>query len=579
MFSSPLHPNYPFGTISSIGSPSRPDVPPTNGITSIGKENNNRRRENTQLAGGVPVSPLGDITESSFLNAKCRYEQSTPKQLLTPDTTPPIKRIKREPKPGSCQEGLYLTSLVSAAVLEPNAALRPFSLPRRLLVRELTLRCSASRRFYSRADFSKYELQTYCSTAVHDAYVIQELTGLRQSIPFSVTSCRQHSISAVGGEDGIVHVLDTDVNNSFQVPIMKLACHDNAIFDLSFSPTDTHLATASGDQTARIFDLQKQQCTSILRPCDSHSLKQVKFLDTPSSRNPAIMATSTRGGTISLFDTRVGNNFSAESFPVAQITRAQNPEKGRRATKSTHARSVTSVAFLDETTLLSAGEASGSVRVWDLRKTSLEKRYLQPTSQTSGGDKDHGVTSVGVDYGGARIWTMSKSGGLFAYSIGEMDGCEPMECIRDPQLKVDSFYVKLSVASEEAVQRAGLSSVYIACGSSENVVAVVPVSRRGCGDLTYMPTPRSKMGSKGDVDRQRRVASALVNGHSKEVTGVSWTCNGEIISIGDDTLVRRWTPHRDSSNSERIREVMRPRMDRKEIIPEDEMDGFAEYDM
>jgi hypothetical protein len=216
MFSSPLHPNYPFGTISSIGSPTRPDVPPTNGITSIDKENNNRRRENTQLADGVPVSPLGDITESSFLNAKCRYEQSTPKQLLTPDTTPPIKRVKREPKPRSCQEGLYSTSLVSAAILEPNTALRTFSLPRRLFVRELTLRCSASRRFYSRADFSKYELQTYCSTAVHDAYVIQELTGLRQSIPFSVTSCRQHSISAVGGEDGIVHVLDTDINNSFR---------------------------------------------------------------------------------------------------------------------------------------------------------------------------------------------------------------------------------------------------------------------------------------------------------------------------------------------------------------------------
>ncbi|KAK9352046.1 WD40-repeat-containing domain protein [Lipomyces doorenjongii] len=581
MFSSPLHPNYPFGTISSIGSPSRSDAQPTrgNGITSIDKENNNRRGQNTQPADGVPVSTLGDITESSFLNAKCRYEHSTPKQLLTPDTTPATKRVKRAPKPRSCQDGLYSTSVVSAAILEPNAALRPFSLPRRLFVRELSLRCSASRRFYSRADFSKYELQTYCSTAAHDAYVIQESTSLRQSIPFSVTSCRQHSISAVGGEDGIVHVLDTDVNNAFQLPIMKLACHDNAIFDLSFSPTDTHLATASGDQTARIFDLQKQQCTSILRPCDAHSLKQVKFLDTPSSRNPAIIATSTRGGTISLFDTRVGNNFSAESFPVAQITRAQNPEKGRRATKSTHARSVTSVAFLDETTLLSAGEASGSVRVWDLRKTSLEKRYLQPTSQTSGGDKNHGVTSIAVDYGGARIWTVSKSGGLFAYPIGEMDGSEPMECIRDPQLKIDSFYVKLSVASEEVVQRAGLSSVYIACGSSENVVVVLPVSRRGCGDLTYIPSPLSKMETKSDVDRQRRVATTLVNGHSKEVTGVSWTCNGEIISIGDDMLVRRWKPHRDPSNAERIREVMRSRMDRNEIIPEDEMDGFAEYDV
>ncbi|KAK9240527.1 WD40-repeat-containing domain protein [Lipomyces kononenkoae] len=581
MFSSPLHPNYVLSTIPS-DSPSSPDCRAN--VDNGNSTNNRRRRQKTQPADRAPALALGDITDSSFLNAKCHHEQSSPRQLLTPETTPPTKRAKKataKDRSSSCQdEGRHsTTSLLSAATLQASTVERPLSLPRRLFVRELTLGCSASRRFYSRVDFCKYELRSYCSIAAHDTYVIQESTGLRQSIPFSVTSCRQHSISAVGGEDGIVHVLDTDVRKAFQQPLMKLACHDNAIFDTSFSPTDTHLATASGDQTARIFDLQRQQCTSILRPCDGHSLKQVKFLDTPLSRNPAIVATSTRGGTISLFDTRIRTDSSAESLPVAQIMRAQNPEKGRRATKSTHARSVTSLAFLDENTLLSAGESSGSIREWDLRKTSLEKKYLQPVSQTVGGDKDHGVTSIAVDYYGARVWTLSKSGAVFAYPLGQTDGCEAMECIRDPQLKVDSFYVKLSVASEEAVHRAGLNGGYIACGSSENVVVVLPVSRRGCGDLTYMRMP-SRTGSKEDfVTRERRVAAALVNGHSKEVTGVSWTCDGEIISIGDDMLVRRWKPHRDISNSESIREAMRPRMGRKEIIPEDEMDGFAEYEM
>ncbi|KAK9368438.1 WD40-repeat-containing domain protein [Lipomyces kononenkoae] len=594
MFSSPSHPNYLTSTIPAAESLSSPDgqteTTSPNGTIDNGS-NRRRRRQKTLPVDRAPMTPLGDITESSFLNAKNSIGQSNlPNQLLTPETTPPIKRIKKAPpaKDRLFQEGWRSTtsssssssSLISATILQPSTVERPLSLPRRLFVRELTLACSASSRFYSRVDLCKYELQTYCSTATHDTYMIQESTGLRQSIPFSVTSCRQHSISAVGGEDGVVHVLDTDVQKAFQQPIMKLACHDNAIFDLSFSPTDTHLATASGDQTARIFDLERQQCTSILRPCEGHSLKQVKFLDTPTSRNPAVVATSTRGGTISLFDTRIGTDFSAESLPVAQIMRAQNPEKGRRATKSTQAKSVTALAFLDENRLLSAGEASGSIRVWDLRKCSLEKKYVQPASYTVGGDKDHGVTSIAVDYNGARVWTLSKSGALFGYPFGRMDGCEPMECIRDPRLKVDSFYVKLSVASEQAVHKAGLNGLYIACGSSENVVVVVPVSRRGCGDLTYMQPTTPRTGSKDDVlPRQRRVAASLVNGHSKEVTGVSWTCDGEIISIGDDMLVRRWKPHRDPSISERIRQAMRPRMDRNEIIPEDEMDGFAEYEM
>lgn len=84
--------------------------------------------------------------------------------------------------------------------------------------------------------------------------------------------------------------------------------HTNAIIDMVFSDDDAFLATASGDQTARIVDMTTQTTTSILGN-HTASLKQVRFQ--PGANHHSVIATSSRDGSIQIWDLRV-NGYSGK---------------------------------------------------------------------------------------------------------------------------------------------------------------------------------------------------------------------------------------------------------------------------
>jgi WD40 repeat protein len=92
-----------------------------------------------------------------------------------------------------------------------------------------------------------------------------------------------------------------DVFHSFRV-------HTNAIIDMVFTDDDRFLATASGDQSARIVDMNTQTTISILGN-HTASLKQVRFQ--PGANNHSVIATSSRDGSIQIWDLRV-NGYSGE---------------------------------------------------------------------------------------------------------------------------------------------------------------------------------------------------------------------------------------------------------------------------
>jgi WD40 repeat protein len=86
-----------------------------------------------------------------------------------------------------------------------------------------------------------------------------------------------------------------------------------------FSEDDAFLATASGDQTARIVDMTTQSTISVLGN-HTASLKQVRFQ--PGANSHSVIATSSRDGSIQIWDLRV-NGYSGEpflSFPLVRLT-------------------------------------------------------------------------------------------------------------------------------------------------------------------------------------------------------------------------------------------------------------------
>jgi hypothetical protein len=47
---------------------------------------------------------------------------------------------------------------------------------------------------------------------------------------------------------------------------------------------------------------------------------------------------------------------------------------------------------------------------------------------------------------------------------------------------------------------------------------------------------------------------ALVRGHEKEVTDVTWTCRGDMVAISDDSLARCWRAGDRGEDAEGLRE-------------------------
>ena len=103
---------------------------------------------------------------------------------------------------------------------------------------------------------------------------------------------------AMAGPDGMVYVLDTasgDELHSWQA-------HDQAVYALDISPDGTHLATASQDKTAVIWDISGQDPQKLQTLFDhTNSVTDVRF-----SPNGACLATTSLDRTAKVWDAQTG---------------------------------------------------------------------------------------------------------------------------------------------------------------------------------------------------------------------------------------------------------------------------------
>ena len=418
--------------------------------------------------------------------------------------------------------------------------------------------------------------------------------------------------------------------------------HDNAIMDLTFSSDDALLATASGDQTSRIMDMQTQQSLYCLSGHKS-SIKRVQF---QSCSGNNIVATCSRDGNVNLWDLRCpgsdspvlhlpSNNRWNSNEPILRADRsfvaamAENMErqpvpdddpktvrptmryasvfntirsahggirlglKSQTKTKIEQARgreevSVTSLAFLRggrEHMFVTASEADATVKLWDMRNaynTRLAQSFpVSSTKQPSNHQRHRrfGLTSLVFSGDGARLYTLCRDHTVYTYSTSHLvlgqapelskadthqrrsgvpacEGLGPLYGFRHPNLKVSTFYLRLSVR-KTCHDRSEL----LAVGSSDNCAIVFPTSERyltkstrrqhaaseSCVENDYPLALRRDMSSvgvsgfKGEGDATIYYhGTPLVRGHQKEVTAVSWTSEGGLATVSDDFSARCW---------------------------------------
>jgi len=451
-----------------------------------------------------------------------------------------------------------------------------------------------------------------------DAYSSSNAETGILTIPFSATSCHTNSLVAIGNEEGKVELVDSAAGDKvgFLKAYLTMKPHENAIMDLEFSSDDALLATASGDQTSQIIDMQTQTSIYCLSGHYS-SVKRVQFQ--PGSCNNVI-ATCSRDGCINFWDLRC-HNVDRPSFHLRSSGRAEgdamnasmryssitnsireahtistsrsrklDPRSRSNPVSGRNDFSVTSLSFLGPSRpnmIVTASELDAVVKLWDMR-TAYSNRRGRPVPLSSTREpKSHqvhrrfGLTSLAFSGDGARLYTLCRDHTVYAYATSHLvlgdapemsthssktfrpsetaeQGLSPLYGFRHPHLRISTFYPKLAVRKSN-----NKDTELLAVGSTDDCAILFPTNERYLTKTTQIliPCPSLQPDSaslhRPNMTRRDSTFSSasreneydlklyshgtpLIRGHEKEVTAVTWTSEGSLVTASDDFRSRCW---------------------------------------
>ncbi|NXF49367.1 DTL protein, partial [Oceanites oceanicus] len=333
---------------------------------------------------------------------------------------------------------------------------------------------------------------------------------------FSAAPNLEH-VLAVANEEGFVRLYDTEAQTTSKLIFKEWQAHSNAVFDLAWVPGEHRIVTASGDQTAKVWDVRAGELLGI---CKGHqcSLKSVAF----SRFEKAVFCTGGRDGNIMVWDTRC-NKKDGFYRQVNQISGAHNvvdkqtPSKPKKKRQNLRGlaplvdfqQSVTVVLLQDEHTLISAGAVDGVIKVWDLRKNYVAyrqdplpfKSFCYPGTST----RKLGYSSLVLDSTGANLFANCTDDSIYMFNMTS-SRTTPVAAFSGHQNS--TFYIKSSTSPDDQ---------FLVSGSSDCNAYIWKVSEPS------LP-PR------------------ILLGHSQEVTSIAWCPSDftKIATCSDDNTVRIW---------------------------------------
>ncbi|XP_030637580.1 denticleless protein homolog [Chanos chanos] len=328
------------------------------------------------------------------------------------------------------------------------------------------------------------------------------------------TAPGQQNVLAVANEEGVVRLYNTEATQSYV--LKEWLAHENAVFDLAWVPGEARLVTASGDQTARLWDVKTGE---LLGGFKGHlcSLKSVTF----PKHERAVFSTGGRDGNIMIWDTRCSKK---DGFyrQVKQISGAHNkPDRNTPQTKKKRPLSkgiapsvdsqqgVTEVLFRDDHTLLSSGAVDGMIKMWDLRKNYTAYHYKATPLQTypypGTSTRKLGYSGLTLDSTGSNLFSNCTDDNIYMFNVS---GLKTTPVATFSGHRNSSFYVKSTVSPDDQ---------FLTSGSSDHHAYIWKISNP---EQTPM----------------------MLQGHSQEVTSVAWcpTDFTKIASCSDDNMVRIW---------------------------------------
>ncbi|KAL2609907.1 hypothetical protein R1flu_028480 [Riccia fluitans] len=323
---------------------------------------------------------------------------------------------------------------------------------------------------------------------------------------------REGQMLAVADEEGYVSVFNTDTylpsmadcySKTRDLRSKLWMAHTNAVFDVCWTKDDTHILTASGDQTIRLWDIENKKGVGVMT---GHA-GSVKSICVHPSQSDTLVSGS-RDGCVFFWDLRIQSGSLAGCPKHMPVTKIKDAHKGvlNAKRRKGYTRSVTSVMYLkDERLVATAGANDGVVKFWDTRK--LKSPVAQSSStRIAPGARMHGIAALSQDPTGTRLIATSVDSKIYMYDVMALAKGELKTFTGHT---MGSFYIKASFSPD---------GTHILGGSTDHNAYLWKVDR-----------PEDP--------------PVLLRGHSGEVTAVDW-CSMEhckVATCSDDYTVRVWT--------------------------------------
>ena len=253
-----------------------------------------------------------------------------------------------------------------------------------------------------------------------DGRAVRVLPGHDNSVT-SVAFSRDGTLLATASGDGTARIWD--LTDGTPATRATLEGHTSWVRSVAFSPDGTLLATGSDDGTARIWDLT-DGTPAARATLEGHNdyVLGVAFspdgtlLATASGDDTARLWDLTAGTTRATLEGHTGNVHGVAFSPDgALLATASGDRTARiwdltagttRATLEGHSAIVLGVAFSPDGALLAAGSSDGTARIWDLTAGAIRATLEGHTSNvySVAFSRNGALLATGSGDGTARIW-------------------------------------------------------------------------------------------------------------------------------------------------------------------------------
>nr|ANC28038.1 WD-repeat protein [Polyporus umbellatus] len=386
---------------------------------------------------------------------------------------------------------------------------------------------------------------------------------------------RAHHL-AVATEQGTLHILNT-VNRpdrDIEPQRVTLQPHQNGIFDIKWSPSDTLLATASGDQSIRITTLASSVLSSerTVYLLGGHQ-STVKCVAWDPSYDGTLLCSGSRDGSIRLWDLRVGESCEGLAdnrmlMPVLTITKAHESDvkapkpkgRSRRVVPGAPAKGITNLLYTDNHPygIVSSDSFDGILKLWDVRlpvadtpskrgtKTAVAARpkplftsSCDPTTY-GGTRRARGITALAAGSGpsAGHLYALGTDSRVHTYAVPSLEplsgyysaelGAPDPYAHTHVNMQTNSFYVRLAASP---------CGRWLASGNASDGKAYLFDICNAASAARARDATAWRSGWEGGVE---------LRGQTGEVGAMDWA-DGMLATCADDGTVRIWRPDVDVS--------------------------------